>query len=501
MYSYPYSLHGLQSKVNIVEPDNTFYETVKGVSLISKEVKDLPISDLPQPRTLQLNPQFQIAWRILHAPLINAAFSGVNPAIPYRSIFPGPYIPTLDGQMNIIGDTAFSVFENTLKVIKQRIPDIRKMHKNSVSYTYKSNYRPIVRKIYEPEEAWGYRHIKCPQIEGINFPLPPTYEYEPSDGRKLKKFQQQLLHKCCKFCLNHIGKKKKRTRKDIEDLVGYINISKNLFYDPETLNIVDAFDEVLKYFDGLNLQPVQPALFLFEIEHALSYLSVINSHDVVCFGRYATYWVDILRIPLENLIETELGDIQRVLREIRTFFTLGWSPIIVHFDGENAFNTDGTHRHYALLTIELLRRLKNAHHNKPIRKIDLNAAISFQTIMDFSRRFKKRGLSFRETLRVVNHLVNSDTPWPYLEDFEKQMEKIKHIELSFMPVVYLPEWRARSVVKNLCDKGIALVGVPPENIYIVGRSKGKKGIFIRGGYHGTDRQPMVWLDIVQLQQL
>lgn len=74
------------------------------------------------------------------------------------------------------------------------------------------------------------------------------------------------------------------------------------------------------------------------------------------------------------------------------------------------------------------------------------------------------------------------------------------IEFRYVPVVYLPEWRARSVVKNLCDKGIALVGVPPLNIYLVGRSNGKKGIFVRGGYHGTDRQPVPWMNIVDFQK-
>lgn len=498
-HAYRFRLNGLESKFSLLEPDNTFYETVKGINLIENHVIDLPSSSLPCPKSLKLSPQLKKAWKTQHAPLIEAAYKGKSFNQPVRSIFPGPYIPALDGKMVAIGDYAYQVFEHILQNIKQRIPEIKKITKNSLKYIYTSGYKPIERKITESEEVWGYVNIKCPIVKGITFPLPPTYEYETSDNLKLESALNKINAKCSEFCLKYVGKETQRTKEDVLEIVSYLVSVQNLYKKNIPPIIIKAFDEVLTCFDKLDQQPEHPAKFLFEVEHAVSYLAAIKDFRLLCFGKYSTFWVDILRLPLENLIETEFCDIQRVLREIMTFFALGWSPIVVHLDNKLGFNTDGTHRHYALLSIELLRRLKSAH-NKPLRKIDLNSPLSYKTIIEFQNRYKKYGLSFRETLRVVNHLVNSDNPWPYLSNFEDELENLKETEFKYIPVIYLPEWRARSVVKSLCDKGIALIGVPPENIQIVGRSQGKKGIFIRGGYHGTDRQPMVWMDIKQLNK-
>ncbi len=494
-------LSSLYSKLPLVEPDNTFYESVKGVTLVKNEVAPLKKSNIPSPSILNLNKDLIKSWEEQHASLIEASFYGLKHELPYRSIFPGPYIPTLNGNMTVIGDKAFSVFINILMSIKQRIPRDNRIKKKSNHYYYQSDYKPILRKITEPEESWSLTKIKCPVINGVNFPLPPLYEYEPQDYRNLVNMRNKIEIICENFCRRHLGKNKKRTNNDLVELLSYISAVEYLFLRKVNSLLIKGFDQVLKHFDRLDKQPIHAAEFLFEIEHALSYLINIRNHKLVCSGAYDSYWVDILKLPLENLVETELGDIQRILREVRTFFTLGWSPIIVHLDGKNGFNIDGTHRHYAILTVELLRRLKKANNYNPIRNINLNSKESYNAIISFKNRYKKEGLSLRECLRAINYVINSDPPWSYIDELEIGINRIKDVELKFVPVVYLPEWRARSVIKNLCDKGIALVGVPPLNIYIVGRSKGRKGIFIRGGYHGTDRQPMVWIDIIKFQSI
>lgn len=499
--SFKYKLEGIQSRIPLIKPDKTFYEGIKGLSLTNNPVVDLQESNLAPPRCLKLSSEYLKGWTYHHAPLIEAAYKGRSSKIPFRSIFPGPYIPTLETEMTNIGDTAYSVYKNILTSIKQRIPRLNKLRKNSIQYFYQSDYKPITRKITEPEEAWGFFKIKCPTIGGVNFPLPPTYEYEPDDYRYLRKALDNINKKSRDFCNKYLGGQKSRTKDDIVEIISFIDSVQNLFRRKVPGILARAFEEVMCQFDKFNQPPKHPAEFLFEIKHALSYLITIKNFPLICSGPYSSFWVDVLQLPLENLIETELGDIQRVLREIRSFFTLGWAPIIVHLDKKLGFNTDGTHRHYALLTIELLKRLKLAHNNQSIRKIDINSRFSYQAIMDFSAEYKKYGLSLRETLRVINYIINSDAPWPYIDVLEDELRKIFHVNFKYVPVVFLPEWRARSVVKNLCDKGIALVGVPPKNIYIVGRSNGKKGIFIRGGYHGTDRQPMAWMNYFDLQKL
>jgi len=494
------NLNNLTTKVKLIQPDKTFYESIKGISLENDEVSSLNSSDLSIPKSLKLSKEYIRSWRFQHAPLIEKAFENIDSKTPFRTIFPGPYIPALDGELINIGDFAQTVYANILKSIKQRIPHLKKLKKNGFEYSYESSYKPILRTISEPEEAWGYQRIKCPRIQGVNFPLPPTYEYEPEDTKRLERVKKDINKKCSHFCQKHLGKKKERNKNHIIEILSYISSVQNLMPSKISTTLIKSFNEVLSFFDLKDCQPENPMKFLFEVHHALSYLIQIKNFPLLFSGSYATYWVDCIQLPLENLVEAELCDIHRVLREIRSYFSVGWSLIIVHLDGKLGFNTDGTHRHYALLTVELLRRLRSGS-KESFRKMDLNSDRALKIITEFSDRYNKKGLSLRETLRVVSYIVNSDSPWPYLDILEDEIRKSKGTEIKYVPVIYLPEWRARSVVKNLCDKGIALVGVPVKNIFLIGRSKGKKGIFIRGGYHGTDRQPMLWLNYLDIQKL
>lgn len=501
MNKFKYQKGGVWSQIDIVLPDATFYENIKGVSLVDSKIQDLSASNIPCPQSFRKNSVLRKSWRIQHGALIEKAFKNDFNELPYRTIFPGPYIPTLNAEMTCIGDSAYSVFTNILNTVKERIPDINKFRKNSPYYVYESTYKPFLRTINAPEEGWYYEKISCPEVAGVSFPMPPLYEFVDKDTQKLNLFLEKLEIKSREFCKKHLGRKTKREKKDIIEMFSFILSSWYLNKQNITAKYYKYVDEILKTFDALDTQPIKPSLFLLEIAHAIAYMLEVGKFEIIAFGNHSNYYVDILKIPLENLIETELCDIQRVLREICTFFSLGWSPIIVHFNKDLGYNIDGTHRHYALLTIELLRRLRKAFGNIPIRQINLNSDQASDVIKTFSKRYNKVGLSFRETLRVVNYIVNSDNPWPYVDDLKDWLDKIIDLEMRYVPVIYLPEWRARAVVKNLCDKGIALIGVPPENIYLVGRSNGKKGIVIRGGYHGTDRQPMFWMNIMDLQKI
>ena len=242
---------------------------------------------------------------------------------------------------------------------------------------------------------------------------------------------------------------------------------------------VEVFGEILNYFENKKISHRNVPGLLFEIDHAVSYLNKLRNKEIIFSGVYGMSWIDVIKLPIENLIETEFADIERVLREIRSLFSIGWAPILVHLSGTLAYNIDGTHRHYALLSVELLRRLKHKLH-VPLRKINLNSKEATEIITEFSWRYKKVGLSLRETLRTVNYLINSQVEWPYLHFMEEEINKIIDTELQYIPVIYLPEWRARTVIKDLCDEGTALVGIPPINIEIVGSSNGKRAYSFAG---------------------
>lgn len=489
-----------KSKIPVVDPDFTFYENIKKVSLVNLPVRAHSLTKIPLPKSLRFLDDYLVeGWNKNHGPLIEIAAQRKSKNIPYRSLFPGPYIPWLRGKMSLVGDTDYSIFIKTISSVKQRIPDIKSIKEVQNGYTYNNDYFPIIKKMALPEtENWHFKHIECPPIDGVYFPLPRVYKYQRKDVVQLKKSINLIENVCTSFYKAHVSTKHKDNR-IIHKIISFIRAVQYLYTPHVRETEVEVFGEILNYFENKEIPHKNIPELLFEIDHAVSYLNKLRNKEIIFSGIYGMSWIDVIKLPIENLIETELADIERVLREIRSLFSIGWAPILVHLSGTLAYNIDGTHRHYALLTVELLRRLKHRL-NVPLRKINLNSKESTEIITEFSWRYKKVGLSLRETLRTVDYLVNSSVVWSYLRFMEEKIEKIIDIELQYVPVIYLPEWRARTVVKDFCDEGTALIGVPPINIEIVGSSNGKKGIFIRGGYHGDDRQPNPWFNIISLQK-
>lgn len=490
-------------------PDPTLYESIKNITFSQHEViHPTPTNVLCPDRFASGGPLFFRAWSRQHGALIQSAFEkkfvrNIRP-FPVRSIFPGPYLPVSGGAIDCIGGLAFDVFVNTIRQVKQRIPDIKKLHCERNVYQYATDYVPKYYDVSDPEEGWTFTAVDCPKVQGVSFPLPDTYEYTHADGKNADATLRLLRLESLRFLDGYVSTN--RTER-----VASIARMFSLIRSVESINIVEIselkthiIDEILQMFllYGHVLTHANILYVLFEVDHAVSYMMKLDKKELLISGVFGMFWMDVFKMNVRHLVETEFCEIERVLREMRTFFTAGWAPIIVHIDKDtkHGFNVDGTHRHYALLTIELLRRMKQAS-SKEIRHIDINSPDSTAVINQFSREYEKDGLSLRETLRVVMYLCGSKAEWPFLRSIEQKIHELGATSLEWVPVIYLPEWRARTVVKNLCDDGIGMVGVPPENIEIVGRSNGMKGIFIRGGYHGTDRQPSVWMNYAGIQRI
>lgn len=489
-----------KSKIPIVDPDFTFYESIKKISLVNLPVHEPDPTSLPIPKSFRFLDDYLVdGWTHVHAPLIEVAAYGYKSKKPNRSLFPGPYIPWQYGKMKPIGDTMYSIFLKTICSVKQRIPEIKRISKIQNGYSYLNDYFPIIKKMeLPPGEKWSYSHVECPPIDGVYFPLPTRFSFSNLDKKNLKEVMSLIKKNCIDFFRLFVSKKSV-SKNEVHNLISFIRCIQYLYTPHVREAEVEVFEEILQNFKNKKIIAKNVPALLFEIDHAVSYLYKLRNKEIIFSGKYGMSWIDVIKLPIENLIETELADIDRVLREVRSFFSVGWAPILVHLSGTLAYNIDGTHRHYALLTVELLRRLKHGC-NVPLQKLNLNSQRATEIISEFSWRYKKVGLSLRETLRTVNYIVNGKKIWPYLQFAEEEIDKIIDLELQYIPVIYLPEWRARTVVKNLSDEGTALVGVPPINIEIVGSSNGKKGIFIRGGYHGDDRQPNPWFNIIYMQK-
>ena len=115
-----------KSKVPVIDPDFTFYENIKKISLVNLPVETHSLTKIPLPKSLRYLDDYLIeGWNKNHGPLIELASQRKMIKLPYHAIFPGPYIPWLRGKMGIIGDTAYSIFIKTVSSVKQRVPDIK----------------------------------------------------------------------------------------------------------------------------------------------------------------------------------------------------------------------------------------------------------------------------------------------------------------------------------------------------------------------------------------
>ena len=51
-------------------------------------------------------------------------------------------------------------------------------------------------------ENWHFKHIECPSIDGVYFPLPQIYKYQKKDITQLKRALTLL-----KMCVHHFIKR------------------------------------------------------------------------------------------------------------------------------------------------------------------------------------------------------------------------------------------------------------------------------------------------------
>ena len=309
------------SKIPVIAPDPTFYKQIKKISLELLPVKEIPECDIPLPLSFRyLDDFFVNLWKRHHGARLftickNSKRSTTSP--PYRSIFPGPYIPFLDGKMKVIGDSAFSVFLNTIITVKQRIPDINKLHQNENGYIYENTYYPIIKKINEPEEGWNIKFFECPVIDGVYFPIAGSLKYTKKDLNQLDRIIKLIANECQSLYQKYF-QNDKFTKKDIRKIISLIRCVQYLYTPHIRDSEVEIFKEILTLFKHRN-RLEKPAELLFEIDHVVSYFHKLRNKEILLSGAYGMAWLDVIRLPVESLVETELCDIERVLREISDF--------------------------------------------------------------------------------------------------------------------------------------------------------------------------------------
>lgn len=191
-------------------------------------------------------------------------------------------------------------------------------------------------------------------------------------------------------------------------------------------------------------------------------------------------WCEVGLIDLAAIKATELVQTARAVQELRTIHTRGFAPIVIN---EWGCNTDGSHRQVAAWLWNALCAAKG-------RRIGIEAAVG--TFIE-EHHVQMGTLLAHEIERVFREAYADEALRSIIE--EAFCEAAMDRRVARLPVVFVPEWSAATVVKGLYDDSDRSIRVCPSVYGLMARDP--RIVFpARGPYHRTDALPLPWFQVV-----
>ena len=453
-----------QSTINFTAPDAEAYHNQKGVVFINCNVE--AIADVAPKIDKSQTSWIGQSWDQFHGPIISAVLNGsLNKNVLYPRTFPGPVISGPKHLNQIIGSTAWDVFNHML-TIPERVIDIDRLDQLCPPTL---EYTPIP-KI----EKWIWA-IDQPILTQMQLTIPETQ----LSGDELREKQEKLIGYVSAKVNEFIVSGEKMTR----ELLELVQLVQSPFVKNEIPDhVVATASEILKkYLLNNKTKNFLPAIF--QLESSIMYAHHMNQREVIARGFFGHSWIEVARTPIENLRSTEIVDEKRAVDEVVNLVTRGWAPIITD---ENSNNTDGSHRGIAARVWSLLKNIYSTDHdfNKKVEEF-------------VSSRKDMQGLTLRETLRVTQELL---TNVKYSKELNLILEALPNKpDVKFVPTILLREQEACCVVKNPFDQEGRIIGVDPFVTFTLTNGRSDLALGSRGPYHLTDKTPAPWFDVFAIQ--
>lgn len=475
-----YFLGDFVSSVSIHQPDKEAYHKQKGVYFIDCSVK--PITDNPPKIDSRLTSWVGDNWYKFHGPMISGVLNGsFRDNKNYPKVFPGSIISGPLHTNQNIGCTAWETFIHMLS-IPQRVIDVKKLYLSDHHYHYVGE-RPKLEVTDLPlSTKWNWE-IDQPKLFQMQLSVPNTPYDECELNRKKGALLNFIADNVIKFIEDGDKMDEKEFIGDVRKLLELSQIVQSPYVKneiPEKVVLVACAILKERLLTG-NTDNILPAIF--QLESSLMYAHHLEKRDPIAHGVFGHSWIDVAKTPIEDLKSTETVDEKRVIDEVENLIIRGWAPIITD---ENINNTDGSHRGIAARVWSLL---KNVY---------INGEICQDRVASFvSRRTDMRGLTLRETLRVIQELFENHK---YSDQLKLIIETLPYRPgIDYVPTILLREQEACCVVKNPFDNEGKIIGVDPFVTFSLTNGRNDLALGSRGPYHRTDKTPAPWFNVFEMQ--
>lgn len=438
-------------------PDVKRYETQKHLHVITAHPRKLKYQNL-----LKMPAGFPNSklWKF-YGPRLELALFGNGAS--HLTHFPGHIVPGMgEGRRRKIGSLSFEKFLHVLD-----------LHGGFPHPPHEHNFFYSTEEINQP--VWLWEKVPKPYLQIIH---PVKVEEKATPTRK---------HELVVRLDHELDLMLKQWRIPTKKILNFVRRN----WSPDTK--VRWTESSLSIAQDLFLQAKSIAQdidwlsFVFEVENCVSRIQYSQKLNLHSWGQFNGCWIEVGSLILSEIHSTELCVTERLLAELISVRTRGFAPIVVNEFGSD---TDGTHRLTASWMWNLLQTLKGLEFSFENKKFQ-------NAVYRFIRIYKKEmgPVITHEILRVLQEIISDNGMFNILcVQILPGIDNYKPI--TRLPVLFLPEYSAGTVLKSLYDDGIGAYRVNPV-IYEVLSKNRHLVLPPRGPYHLTDRSILPWFQILE----
>lgn len=328
----------------------------------------------------------------------------------------------------------------------------------------------------------GWFESERVQIKELDVPSPLIWQFPAIKIPRLKYLHAQTNR--------WFGNARKPSREDVFCGLSFIesmNAVRKLWGVNNCNYTLKAICFGNKYFSLIKRSnPDKTVEALFELEALLSYLSASEGLPQILSGTLYGNWVEVHKIELESIKQTELCVTSRIKDELKNLCSTTFAPIVIN---EYKSVADGNHR---LTTSWIWNLLVDCLSTK------WGLTEEFQSAVEKSctyQKLQKFPVSLHETLYHLGLILSNIEEAELLERTLKPVMFNTKSEIKTVPVLVLPEYLSCASNKEEYDTGNGIKRVHP-SVYERMADIPNLVLPARASYHYTDRVLLPWFKVI-----
>lgn len=242
-----------------------------------------------------------------------------------------------------------------------------------------------------------------------------------------------------------------------------------------------------KYFSLIKRSnPDKTLEALFELEGFLSYVSATKGLEQILSGNLYGNWVEVHKLELESIKQTELCVTARIKDELRNLCTTTFAPIVIN---EHKNVADGNHR---LTTSWIWNLLTDCLETPWDLQSQFQEAVSKSPTL---KKLEKFPITLHQVLFHLGLILSDAEEAKSMEQMLKPVMLATGSKINMVPVLVLPEYLSCASDKQDYDTGNSIKRAHPK-VYEMMAANSNLVLPPRASYHYTDKVLLPWFKVI-----